>query len=77
MINFDDPGDRAQHDRMCELVWSISTLHREIVVARAAHDKAILQRQIDVGRQQIDELVSDLYDIKNRDIGIIEKLTIA
>jgi len=41
-------------------------------VVKTAHDKTILQRQIDATDQQIDVLVYELYGLTEEEIKIVE-----
>ncbi|MCK4393361.1 Eco57I restriction-modification methylase domain-containing protein, partial [Candidatus Bipolaricaulota bacterium] len=59
-IDFSDPTDKTRHDRMVELVDSMLELHRDAREAKAAHDKKLIQRQIDATDKQIDQLVYEL-----------------
>jgi hypothetical protein len=71
-INFDDPADKARHDRMVQLVERMVTLHRQLAEARTPHDKTFLQAQIDATDREIDRLVYDLYSLTEEEIAIVE-----
>jgi len=43
--------------------------------SKTAHDKTVLQRQIDATDRQIDRLVYELYDLTDEDIRIVEEST--
>jgi hypothetical protein len=43
--------------------------------ATTAHDKTVLQRQIDATDGQIDGLVYELYDLTDDEIRIVEEAT--
>jgi hypothetical protein len=43
--------------------------------AKTAHDKTILERQIDATDRQIDRLVYDLYGLTEEEIKIVEEQT--
>lgn len=72
-INFDDPAEVAQHDRMVSLVENMLTLHQQHAAARTADEKTMLQRQIDTTDAQIDTLVYELYDLTEEEIKIVEE----
>jgi hypothetical protein len=71
-INFLDPSDKAQHDKIVELVEQILILHKHLAVAKTPYDKIRIQRQIDATDHQIDFLVYGLYGLPEREIQIIE-----
>jgi Eco57I restriction-modification methylase/TaqI-like C-terminal specificity domain len=74
-INFSDPKDEADHDRMVELVERMLFLHKNLAAAKTAHDKTAIQRQIDATDKQIDQLVYELYGLTEDEIKIIEEGT--
>ena len=55
----------------CEIATSLG----QLAAAKTAHDKTTLERQIDATDRQIDQLVYELYDLTDEEIGIIEKGT--
>ena len=71
-IDFDNPTDKARHDRMVQLVETMLDLHKRLPNANAPHDKQTLQRQIDTTDRQIDKLVYDLYGLSEEEIKIVE-----
>ena len=44
-------------------------------MAKTAHDKEVLQRQIDATDRQIDQLVYELYNLTDEEIRIVEEAT--
>jgi hypothetical protein len=72
MIDFSDPADRARHDNMVKLVESMLRLHEQLAVAKTAHDKTLIQRQLDATDRQINALVYMLYGPSDADIRIAE-----
>lgn len=72
MIDFSDPADRARHDNMVKLVESMLRLHEQLAVAKTAHDKTLIQRQLDATDRQINALVYVLYGLSDADIRIAE-----
>ncbi|KAB2308214.1 N-6 DNA methylase [Betaproteobacteria bacterium SCN2] len=71
-IDFSDPADRARHDKMVKLVESMLKLHEQLAAANSAHDKTLVQRQIDATDRQIDALVYELYGLTEEEIRIVE-----
>ena len=49
--------------------------HMQLAAAKTAHDKEVLQRQIDATDQQIDRLVYELYGLTDGEIRIVEETT--
>jgi hypothetical protein len=71
-IDFTNAADKAAHDRMVKLVDNMLQLHERLVSANAAHDREMLQRQIDATDRQIDALVYQLYGLTAEEIWIVE-----
>ena len=71
-IDFTNAADKAAHDRMVKLVDNMLQLHERLAAANAAHDREMLQRQIDATDRQIDALVYQLYGLTEEEIGIVE-----
>jgi len=69
-IDFSNTSDKAQHDRMVELVERMLSLHKQLAAAKTAHDKTMLQRQIDATDKQIDRLVYEFYGLTDEEIAI-------
>lgn len=72
-INFSNFTDKARHDRMVALVDQMLELHKQLASAKTAHDKTVIQRQIDATDRQIDQLVYGLYGLTDEDIKILEE----
>jgi type I restriction-modification system DNA methylase subunit len=68
-------ADKSRHDRLVELVEAILGLRPQLVSARTASDKTLLQRQIDATDRQIDTLVYELYGLNEAEIKIVEEAT--
>ncbi len=71
-IDLSAPADRARHDKMVKLVESMLKLHEQLAAAKSAHDKTLVQRQIDATDRQIDALVYELYGLTQEEIRIVE-----
>ena len=63
---------REYHDKMVKLVEQMLSLNKQLASAKTAHDKTILQRQIDATDKQIDNLVYELYGLTDEEIKIVE-----
>jgi len=60
---------------MVSLVQTMLDLHKQLASAKTAHDKTVLQRQIDAMDRQIDQLVYELYGLTDDEIRIVEEAT--
>ncbi len=72
-IDFANPADVALHDQVVGLVEQMLALHRRLDEVRTAHDKALLQRQIELTDREIDRLVYELYELTDDEIAIVEQ----
>ena len=57
---------------MVKLVDTMLQLHPRLAAAQAAHDRDLIQRQIDATDRQIDALVYQLYGLTEEEIKIVE-----
>ncbi len=71
-INMDNTDDKAKHDKMVQLVDTMLKLNRQLADSRSAHEKKLIDRQIESTDRKIDELVYDLYDLTPEEIQIVE-----
>jgi len=71
-IDFNNPDDKAMHDKMVKLVEQMLELHKKLAAAKIPDDKTKIQRQIDVADKQIDNLVYKLYDLTEEEMEIVE-----
>jgi hypothetical protein len=71
-IDFTNAADKAAHDRMVKFLDTMLQLHPRLAAAQAAHDRDLIQRQIDATDQQIDALVYQLYGLTEEEIKIVE-----
>ena len=63
----------AGQDKMVGLVEGMLGLHKKLAGAKTAHEKTMIQRQIDATDKQIDRLVYALYDLTEEEIKIVEE----
>ena len=75
VIDFDDPVDRARHDRMVELVERMLDLNRKLAQTGDPQTKTAMERQITVTDSTIDGLVYELYGLTDEEIHIVESGT--
>jgi hypothetical protein len=71
-INFDDPTDKARHDRMATLVTRMLDLSKKLQDAKLEYERVVIQRQIEATDKQIDALVYELYKLTEDEINIVE-----
>ncbi|MBZ0305924.1 MAG: N-6 DNA methylase [Anaerolineae bacterium] len=71
-INFDDPADKARHERMVKLVETMLDLHRQLPQAANAAARDAIQAAITTTDREIDRLVYDLYGLTDDEIHIVE-----
>ncbi|GJQ52895.1 MAG: hypothetical protein HKUEN02_17420 [Anaerolineaceae bacterium] len=71
-INFSDPAEKAQHDKMVSLVEAMLALHKSLAAAQSPAEKERLERQIQVTDREIDRLVYELYGLTEEEIKIVE-----
>ncbi len=71
-IDSQDAAEKAQHDRMVFLVGQMLALHRDADAARAATDKAMLQRHIEARDRDIDRLAHELYGLTEEQARVVD-----
>ncbi len=71
-INFENPSDKAHHDKMVSLVDQILDFNKQLAQAKLPQQKTVLNRQIEATDRQIDELVYELYGLTKEEIKIVE-----
>ncbi len=68
------PGGET-HDPLTTLARRARDLQEHWILAKTAHDRDLLSRQIEVTDREIDRLVYELYDLTPEEIAIVEKAT--
>jgi len=71
-IDFSNPADVANHDKMVALVEKMLELHKRLQDAGSAADREVVSRQIAATDAEIDRLVYDLYGLTDEEIRIVE-----
>jgi len=72
-INFDNPTEKAQHDKLVALVENMLDLQKKHHKARMERDKELYERQIKIVDAQIDRRVYDFCGLTEEEIGIVEE----
>lgn len=60
---------------MVSLVQRMFDLHKHLPAAKTAHEKTVIQRDIDATDREIDRLVYELYGLTEEEIRIVEEGT--
>jgi hypothetical protein len=71
-IDFSNPTEKAQHDKLVALVDNMLELKKKYHDARMDRDKELYERQIKVVDNQIDRLIYDLYGLTEEEIKVVE-----
>ena len=72
-IDFSNPTEKAQHDKLVALVESMLELQKKYHEARMDRDKELYERQIKIVDVQIDRLGYELYGLAEEEIELVEK----
>ena len=72
-INFDNPSEKAQHDKLVALVGKMLELQKKYHETRMERDKELYERQMKVVDAQIDRLVYDFYGLTEEEIEVVEE----
>lgn len=71
-LNLADAADKAAHDQIVARVTQMLELHTRLRAAQTAHDRDLVQRQIDATDAAIDELVYQLYGVTEEERQVVE-----
>jgi hypothetical protein len=71
-IDFNNPDDKARHDRMVAMVDNMLAWKRQLAAAQTPQEKAVLERQIAATDRMIDQLVYELYGLTDEEIKLVE-----
>jgi type I restriction-modification system DNA methylase subunit len=72
-IDFNNPDEKATHDRMLQLVERMLDLHKKKQHANSDSEKELFEHQIKATDKEIDELVYKLYRLTEEEIKIVER----
>jgi len=72
-IDFDNPDDKARHDRMVTLVTGMLELHKHLSYAKTDREKRLIMQEIVSTDRQIDSLVYGLYGLTADEIAVVEE----
>jgi type I restriction-modification system DNA methylase subunit len=72
-IDFSNPAEKAQHDKMVSLIEQMLASHKILSMAQTPQEKQRLERQIEVTDKAIDSLVYALYGLSDEEIRIVEE----
>ena len=71
-INFSDPAQKAQHDRLVQLVEAMLKTKAQVSTAKTDSDRTYLADKCAGLDRQIDQLVYELYDLTEEEIALVE-----
>ncbi len=71
-IDFNNPAERSQHEKMVALVSQMLELHKSKAGAKTQSEIDVYERQIKSVDGQIDALVYELYGLSEEEIKIVE-----
>jgi len=71
--DFDNPDDKARHDRTVTLVTEMLELHKHLNHAMTDPEKRIITQEIESVDRQIDSLVYGLYGLTADEIAVVEE----
>jgi hypothetical protein len=72
-IDFSNPEEVAQHDKLVALVENMLELQKKYHDARMERDKELYERQITIVDAQIDRLVYELYGLTEEEVKVVEE----
>ncbi len=70
-VNMNSPSNKAQHDKMVQLVEQMISAKEQLAEARTDKDKTFYENKCAVIDRQIDQLVYELYCLSDEEIRII------
>ncbi len=71
-VNFSDPAEKTQHDKMVSLVERMLALHKSLASAHNPQEADRLTREVESVDKSIDGLVYELYGLTEEEIKIVE-----
>ncbi|MCL5107934.1 MAG: N-6 DNA methylase [Chloroflexi bacterium] len=74
VLNLSDSVDKMHLQGVVDAVERMHALWKQFGAASTAHEKTVLQRQIDAVDRQIDAMVYQLYDLTDEEIAVVERV---
>ena len=74
-IDFTKPAQKAQHDRMVQLVETMLKVKAQVSAAKTESDRTYLEDKCTGLDRQIDQLVYELYGLTPEEIAVVENQT--
>ncbi len=71
-IDFNNPEEKAMHDRIVQLVERMLDLHKKKQQSKAESEKELFEHQIKATDNEIDQLVYKLYELSDEEIKIVK-----
>jgi adenine-specific DNA-methyltransferase len=71
-IDFANPAEKSQHEKMVSLVTQMLELHKSKAGAKTQSEQDVYERQIRAVDESIDRLVYELYGLSEEEIKIVE-----
>jgi hypothetical protein len=71
-IDFSNPAEKAQHDKMVALASQMLELHKSRAGAKTQSERDVYERQIRAVDESIDRLVYQLYGLTEEEVRIVE-----
>ncbi len=71
--DFDNPDDKARHDRMVTLVTGMLELHKHLSHAKTDQEKRLITKEIESTDRQIESLVYGFYGLTADEIAVVEE----
>ena len=69
------PAQKAQHDRMVQLVETMLKVKAQVSAAKTESDRTYLEDKCTGLDRQIDQLVYELYGLTPEEIAVVENQT--
>lgn len=73
VIDFNNPADKAAHDKIVSLVEQMLEAKKQLQTARSDKDKEYYQNRCSAIDRQIDALIYELYGLTADEIKIVEE----
>ena len=70
-LDFPNPPEKAQHDKLVALVESMLELRKKYHEARMEQDKELYEQYIKIVDAQIDRRVYDLYGLTEEEVKVV------